>query len=211
MVRAWLGRRGGCGQLVDCFGLRISSTEAMVSRRCLGSGETGAAMTEERTDQAGRLDEIVVILVNQLPQLPVPWSVEELCKRVAEQRRRPLHLHAVDVPALPFGLWFDDGKEDHILYRVGCTGYHRDHIVLHELCHMLAGHNAIHLPTDNGEIARPDLVHDFIERTTTNSITDFQEEAAETFATRVLKRVEQTPLRPPSEFERRASKLFGHG
>jgi hypothetical protein len=123
-------------------------------------------------------------LIARLPPLPDPWSVDELCSGLAEQRGRELVLHPCDEPALPFGLWFDDGSRDHIVYRVGVVGYHRDHVVLHEICHMLAGHG-----------------HQ----------RDAEEELAEMFASMVLKLSRHRLPTQVSEYERRASALFGAG
>lgn len=97
-------------------------------------------------------------------------------------------LHELDLAALPFGLWYFDGERDHIICRAGTSGYHRDHIILHEICHMLAGHS-----TPQDAVASPHGAA--------------QEELAETFATIVLKQARDRP--PRGEFEQRASAVFG--
>lgn len=126
-----------------------------------------------------RVKTAATALIAQLPALPQPWSVDELCERLAEQRGRDVVVHPANLPALPFGLWFDDGRRDHIVHRVGVVGYHRDHVVLHEICHMIAGH---------GTVRQAD------------------EELAEMFASMVLKIAGTAPM---SDFERRAAALFG--
>jgi hypothetical protein len=153
------------------------------------------------------MNRVVTGLIGHLPPTPLPWSVDELCRRLAEQRSRPLRLHEVDVPALPFGLWFDDGTQDFILYRAGCTGYHRDHIILHELCHMLAGDNTVHPHSGRG--TKENGFRSVIERAAESPFNDSQEEVAESFAARVLKFVGRTPPHPISRFEQRATMLFG--
>lgn len=153
---------------------------------------------------SSRIDEIVTSLIDQLPLEPRPASVRDLCRRVAEQRARPLFVRSVNVPALPFGLWYCDGKRDYILYRAGCSGYHCDHIILHEICHMFAEDNLRPSSyTDGGDVL------EVIEYAATNPRTDLQEEVAETFAARVLKLLDHSWSREPSEFERRAAAMLG--
>ncbi|MFI6098108.1 hypothetical protein ACIA8G_21320 [Lentzea sp. NPDC051213] len=142
----------------------------------------------------GVIDELIALL----PPLPDPWDVSVLCDRLAEQRGRPLLLHSIDLPALPFGLWYDDGERDHVLHRSGVQGYHRDHVVLHELCHLLARHNTM----------RTFTFEDLVENAARNRFDARQEEVAEMFASRVLRMVGQRPG-PMGEVERRASMVFG--
>ncbi|GLZ28874.1 hypothetical protein Lesp02_10640 [Lentzea sp. NBRC 105346] len=139
------------------------------------------------------LDELVAML----PPLPEPWDVAELCRRLADQRKRPLLLHPIDLPALPFGLWYDDGERDHVLYRSGVTGYHRDHVVLHEICHLLARHNT----------TRAFTFEDLVENAARNRFDTRQEELAEMFASRVLKSARRPA--PVGEVEQRAREVFG--
>ncbi|WP_222598306.1 ImmA/IrrE family metallo-endopeptidase [Lentzea tibetensis] len=142
-------------------------------------------------------DGVIEELVALLPALPDPWDVGVLCERLSEQRGRPLLLHPIDLPALPFGLWYDDGDRDHVLHRSGVTGYHRDHVVLHEICHMLARHNTV----------RAFTFEDLVENAARNRFDTRQEEVAELFASRVLRTVGLR--RPMDEVERRASEVFG--
>ncbi|MFI7601438.1 hypothetical protein [Actinoplanes sp. NPDC049681] len=129
-------------------------------------------------------------LVARLPDLPKPWDIETLCRDIAEARGRPLTVHAVRLRGLPSGLWYDDGTHDRIIHRASATGYYRDHIILHEICHLLAGHGT----------ARRDMAR------VCNSI---EEEIAETFASMVLKAAGQLPPPDLSATERRAEELLG--
>jgi uncharacterized protein YejL (UPF0352 family) len=147
------------------------------------------------------------VLIRKLPPLPRPWHIETLCAKLAEARGRPLLLHELDLAALPFGLWYYDGEKDHIISRAGTTGYHRDHIILHEICHMLAGHNA---GSDRPAAATGgDLASAVIEAAVASPHTHDQEELAEAFATAVLKHVSRPAMPPASEFEQRAAAVFG--
>ncbi len=151
-------------------------------------------------------------LIAELPPMPRPWSVDELCRRVAARRGRPMLLHALTIPALPFGLWYDDGHCDHIIYRAGIANYHRDHVILHEMCHMLARHNIVGRPPPGDDVLGDDSpVGRLIERARRSSHTDLQEGMAELFASKVLSLVMETPVAELSVFERRAAALFGAG
>ncbi|WP_143047238.1 hypothetical protein [Amycolatopsis xylanica] len=140
-------------------------------------------------------------LIAALPPLPTPWNVGELCRRLGDRRGRPVLVHSVDVPALPSGLWFDDGVADHIICRSGIVGYHHDHVVLHEICHMLSGHNSALPP--GGESAGP------LECAAVTGGTGYEEELAETFASTVLRLVYHRSASAVSAFERRAAGMFG--
>lgn len=150
-------------------------------------------------------------LIPYLLPIPQPWrSVDELCRQLSERRGRELLIHALSLPALPFGLWFDDGKRDHIIHRAELTGHHRDHVILHEICHMLGKHNVIN-STHGRQGDRTDLFEPLECATRNLNNSDIQEELAEVFASMALKLVEQTRSTPASEFEQRASAVFGLG
>ncbi|WP_275293421.1 hypothetical protein [Amycolatopsis sp. La24] len=66
----------------------------------------------------------------------------EICARLSASRGKPIRLLAVplDVPG-PFGLWIKTGGADIILYQgAGTTWFHQQHIIAHELGHLLADH-----------------------------------------------------------------------
>jgi hypothetical protein len=113
-----------------------------------------------------------------------------------------LLVHSLDLPALPSGLWYDDGKVDHIICRGGVVGYHHDHVILHEVCHLLAGHNSRLPARGSAEVAGP------LKCALDRDHAGYQEELAEVFASMVLRLVNLRPA-PVSEFERRAAAMFG--
>lgn len=80
-----------------------------------------------------------------------PLDVEELCKRVGQRRGRPIRLvpHPLTVPG-PFGAWIASPTADYLLYQEATSKVHQDHIILHELGHILAGHRSDEL---NPEVA----------------------------------------------------------
>ncbi|WP_329377180.1 ImmA/IrrE family metallo-endopeptidase [Streptomyces sp. NBC_01351] len=90
-------------------------------------------------------------------ELPHPFSLDELCNRIAEQRGRPIRLHPLPKEAAETGvcgLWVGTVNVDYVFYEAQTTPLHREHIVLHELGHILFGHHSVegegnddHVPT----------------------------------------------------------------
>jgi hypothetical protein len=76
-------------------------------------------------------------------RIPSPFDLDAFCAELAEQRGRPLLRHAV--PGLsadaPCGLWVGTDRADHVFYDPGTSPLHAEHIVLHELAHILSGHS----------------------------------------------------------------------
>ncbi|WP_374201681.1 hypothetical protein [Saccharopolyspora sp. 6M] len=70
-----------------------------------------------------------------------PLDVRELCHRLGEARGRPIELYPypIEVPG-PFGLWFRLRDRDAIFFQQEDVAWHQDHIILHELGHVLGEH-----------------------------------------------------------------------
>jgi hypothetical protein len=149
----------------------------------------------------------VTTLIEQLGPIPRPWRVDDLVRGLELARGRRILLHPMRIPALPFGLWYDDGRRDHIIYRAGMTDYYRDHVILHELCHMLARHNT----DDQSVFAGDDSVRGLIERAIHSHHSDDQERFAELFASKVLGRAVRAQGGRDGSLERHAAALFGVG
>ncbi|MQA10402.1 MAG: hypothetical protein GEU98_17970 [Pseudonocardiaceae bacterium] len=117
-----------------------------------------------------------------------PLEVAELCRRVGQQRGKPIRLipHPLPVPG-PFGAWITTKNADYILYQRETSKAHQDHIILHELGHILAGHRGDEhddaLLTELSPAEEPDAVRKALRRTSYD--TD-QEREAETVATIIL-------------------------
>lgn len=149
-------------------------------------------------------------LIARLPELPVPWDIAELCERLAVLRGRPVIVREMDIPALPFAFWRGTDSADFIVHRTGMTGYYRDHVILHEVCHMLAGHNVTETGgTQADSRTDEDINEQLLEQAAHNPHTTEQEELAERFATTVLRLAKQARPAPKSEFEQRAASMFG--
>lgn len=85
--------------------------------------------------------------------IPLPFTVEQLCDNIAGMRGRPIHIHAMEHTGssnrTPCGAWIALDNSDHIFVENATSPLHRAHIILHELCHMLLGHSCT--PTDEHE------------------------------------------------------------
>ncbi|SEF24677.1 protein of unknown function [Amycolatopsis pretoriensis] len=114
----------------------------------------------------------------------------EVCLRLGEHRDKPIHLvpQAMDVPG-PSGLWIKTSRADYIVYQcAGTTPLHQEHIIAHEVGHLLADH-----PSDEDDDAAwralmPDIPPDVIRRALrgrTSYDTEFEREA-ETLASVLL-------------------------
>ncbi|PCG87277.1 hypothetical protein CIB93_03720 [Streptomyces sp. WZ.A104] len=81
-------------------------------------------------------------LLRQLDIRP-PLRVDELCHRLGLNRGKPIRLIPWELPAPgPFGVWISRTDEEHIFYQKETTRVHQDHIILHEVGHILADHEA---------------------------------------------------------------------
>ncbi|MFE6687049.1 hypothetical protein ACFVFQ_11280 [Streptomyces sp. NPDC057743] len=129
--------------------------------------------------------------LHELP-LPRPFSLETFCTQLAERRKRPLHLHPLPLQAAQdiCGLWLATDTDDHIFFEQRTSRVHREHIVLHEIGHMLFDH---HCAAPDGVDTRrvlPDLSPRLVQRLLgRTSYTSRQEREAEMFASLMRIRV----------------------
>jgi Zn-dependent peptidase ImmA (M78 family) len=72
-----------------------------------------------------------------------PLEVPALCARLAERRGRAIRLvpYPIETPG-PFGLWFMTDSADVVFYQQETTRPHQDHIILHEIGHIIAEHRS---------------------------------------------------------------------
>lgn len=87
-----------------------------------------------------------------------PLRMDDLCARIGESRGKRIRLFAWDLPVPgPFGLWMSRADEEVIFYQRETTRVHQDHIILHEIGHILADHQD---DGGDGEVL-PDLGPDY--------------------------------------------------
>jgi hypothetical protein len=124
---------------------------------------------------------------------PSPFDIDAFCAEVAARRGRPLIRRPVAGLSAdaPCGLWIGTAEADHVFYDPGTSPLHAEHIVLHELAHILSGHAGA-----DGALARlfPDLdprtVHRVLGRV---SYTTAQEREAEMMASLIRGRSARPP------------------
>lgn len=79
-------------------------------------------------------------------EISQPFDIQTFCRLLAEQRGRPLLLHSVpgiSTSETPCGVWIATDQADHVFHEEATSPLHRDHIVLHEVSHMLLGHSSL--------------------------------------------------------------------
>jgi hypothetical protein len=76
-------------------------------------------------------------------RIPSPFNLDAFCTEVESRRGRPLIRRPVPGlnAAAPCGLWIGTAEADHVFYDPGTSPLHAEHIVLHELSHILCGHS----------------------------------------------------------------------
>jgi hypothetical protein len=119
--------------------------------------------------------------------VPRPYSVNALCDRLEQSRGRAISLVPMALPVRqgsPCGLWVATDDVDYLLFQKETSRAHREHIVSHEIGHLLLGHDAS--PAHQDEVARllmptldPALVRSVLGRTV---YTSDEERAAELVA-----------------------------
>lgn len=95
-------------------------------------------------------------------ELPRPFDIDAFCAQLAAQRDRPIRICALPSPArigTPCGAWLQTATTDWVFVEHSTSRFHRDHIVLHELAHMLCGHRGAG-PLDDSLVATlaPDAI-----------------------------------------------------
>lgn len=126
-------------------------------------------------------------------QIPDPFDLQAFCDAIATHRNRPIQLPPFhgDEPDAPSGLWVQGDDTDYIYFERDTTRLHQQHIVLHELGHILAGHLADPAASASyRESYLPNLDPEMLKRILgrTNYSAE-QEQEAEWFARDVGRRV----------------------
>ncbi|GGS92988.1 hypothetical protein GCM10010206_64680 [Streptomyces cinerochromogenes] len=120
--------------------------------------------------------------------VPRSLSLDAVCARVEELRGRPLVLRELPEEAAATGacgLWLGTDNADYVFYEARTAPLHREHIILHEIGHVLCDHHRS--ITDDGdgptdrllEGLQPHLVRRVMART---SYTTTEEQEAEMIA-----------------------------
>jgi hypothetical protein len=91
-------------------------------------------------DQVRRRCQTLIVAID----LPVPFDVRALCARIAIERARPIHLLPASMPTRSLcGVWIATDAADYFFYEESTSAVHQEHIILHELGHLLCGHQCM--------------------------------------------------------------------
>jgi hypothetical protein len=139
--------------------------------------------------------------------IPRPFNLDQLCEGVAGMRGRPLR--RLGIPGLsstaPCGLWVSVPAADYIFFDPDTSQLHAEHIVLHELAHMLCGHS-LTLDVANSTLSRllPDLDPSTVALVLGRvSYTTAQEQEAELLASLIRARAaREVPVTPGGDSRR---------
>ncbi|ONI88787.1 hypothetical protein ALI22I_17540 [Saccharothrix sp. ALI-22-I] len=103
-------------------------------------------------------------LLRDLPA-PVPFDARALCEGLAERRGRSIRLIPVTGLGDLCGMWVATDTADLIFHEADTTPPHQDHIILHEVAHLLCDHYPASLSVaDHARVLLPDLDPDMVRR-----------------------------------------------
>jgi hypothetical protein len=135
---------------------------------------------------------------------PEPFDLAEFAGRLGRRRGRPLWLYPVEFATTrTCGLWIATTDADYVRYETGTTPFHATAIALHEIAHLLLGHQGLTAGQDLARCLEPDrdpsLVHVILGRA---DYSRPEERDAEILATLMLERATAWPGRSPLAFRR---------
>ncbi|MFD9962069.1 hypothetical protein [Amycolatopsis sp. NPDC058986] len=140
-----------------------------------------------------------------------PFTARSLCVILAEQRGRKLYVHPLprdmNDEGTPCGVWLATDAADHIFFEEHTSPFHQEHIIMHELAHMICGHTIADLPARIlDDTTGPEEIQQILLRT--NYSTD-QEQEAELVATLLLEKSSRLGSKPGNAQELRLSSALG--
>ncbi|MFI6696267.1 hypothetical protein ACIBLA_31850 [Streptomyces sp. NPDC050433] len=98
-------------------------------------------------------------------ELPDSFDVPTLCAELSARRGRPIKQLPVPDLSDVCGLWIATDTADLIAYEQNTTVPHQNHIVLHEIGHMLCDHYPVTLsPAEQARLLLPSLDPNMIRR-----------------------------------------------
>jgi hypothetical protein len=125
-------------------------------------------------------------------ELPFPFDVHRFCKSVERARGRMIHLIPRALPSgSPSGLCVSTNADDYVFYESQTSALHQEHIILHEVGHLLCEHRAASVSRDEiSELLLPDLDPAMIQRVLGRTCYPmWAEQEAEMIASLILAKV----------------------
>jgi hypothetical protein len=110
-------------------------------------------------------------------EISEPVRIEDLCDKVSAYTGRPIQLNAMTFPlGSPSGLWVSTGKVDYIFHDSRATQLHKEHVIAHELGHILCDHPCSNDFSDISSLLMPNLAPEMISRVLRRTHYDALEE-----------------------------------
>lgn len=161
------------------------------TRLVLVVSEDPRVTPSDHRELAARCQELALAL-----PLPSPWDIETFLAELSELRGRPIELRRVSATEFenPCGALISLTDRDVIGY-VPSTPLHEEHIILHEVGHLVCGHSDTSL-ADSALVAElvPDLPKELIQSVLGRSaFDDLVESEAELVASLYLYRAGRAP------------------
>jgi len=101
--------------------------------------------SEERRARQGLHEGRCEAIIDTLP-IEYPFNIHGLAERLGCRRQRPLALITVAMGGKPFALWVGLRTMDIIFYEQNTPSWHQEHLILHEIGHMLLEHRTVAPP-----------------------------------------------------------------
>lgn len=149
-------------------------------------------MTVQRHEIHARCHRRVRALLEAV-DLPNPWDVNTFCDRLERHRGRDIDLLPVSwTLGTSSGAWQRQREHDVIAYADNTSGLHQDHIILHELGHMISQHRGrCVLSVTEAQHRAPDLSPAAFAHLLEQAHLEHEETEAEIIATMILTRIAQ--------------------
>lgn len=117
-----------------------------------------------------------------------PLDVAVLAERLGAARERPIRLLPWPLPVPgPFGVWLQTASEDIVVYQSETTPGHQEHIVLHEIGHIVSNHHDEDADDDLWSALTPNLPAAFVRSALARRGYDSDEELEAELVATVIK------------------------
>ena len=131
--------------------------------------------------------------------IPVPFEPARLVESLAAQRGRRVELVPMPGGASQCGALVATDDADYLFYATSTTRLHQEHILLHEVGHLLCGHLGDRSLTALPDLLLPNLSADLVRRVLGRSdYSARQEQEAELVASMIAQRAHREPASRPA-------------
>jgi hypothetical protein len=142
--------------------------------------------------------------------LPEPFDVWAFCEAVGRRRGRPISLRQVTNQGGPCGLWLAGPTVDYVFYDGTTSPLHQEHIILHEVSHLLCAHHSATVADEDHSRLFPDLDAETVRRVLLRATYSQEEEReAELLASLILWRMRRIALPTSRRSDPAVAELLG--